>query len=148
MIVEGETAPDLVVTTIAADRVDLRAPALPLVLFFFHEAGSHQSAATVDDFEASHYEFERLGVQIVGVGVDGVAPVEAFSGACGLHYALADDHTRTLCRAFGVLDRASNRPLPSTFVIDTDGVVRRVFPAIPPYGHARDVLDAARELWG
>lgn len=40
-----------------------------------------------------------------------------------------------------------HRTRPVTFRTDTAGVVRRVFPAIPPCGRARDVLEAARESW-
>jgi thioredoxin-dependent peroxiredoxin len=89
-----------------------------------------------------------VGVRILGVGVDGAERTEAFAAAEGLSYALADDTHRTLCRAFGVLDHATGRPHPATFLIDTDGVVRRVFDSIPPYGHAHDVLEEAREVWG
>jgi hypothetical protein len=33
-------------------------------------------------------------------------------------------------------------------MIDVDGVVRRVFAGITPFGHALDVVDDAREFWG
>ena len=33
-------------------------------------------------------------------------------------------------------------------MIDTSGIVRRVFAEVPPYGHAKDVLAEAEALWG
>jgi thioredoxin-dependent peroxiredoxin len=148
MIIEGELAPDEVVTTTEADRIDLRAPGAPLVLFFYREAGSPESTDLAHDFDDQHYEFESVGVRVVGVGVDGPERTSAFAASCGVRYQLADDASRELSRAFGVLDIADNRPHPTTFMIDVDGVVRRVFAGIPPFGHALDVVDEAREFWG
>ena len=148
MITEGELAPDDVVTTIEAERIDLRAPGSPLVLFFYREAGSPASADLVRDFDEQHYEFDAVGVRVVGVGVDGPERTAAFAASCGLRYQLVDDTAREVCRAFGVLDAADNRPHPTTFMIDVDGVVRRVFSGIPAFGHALDVVDDAHEFWG
>ena len=149
MIEEGDLAPDELVTTPDGETVDLRGPALPLVVFFVHDVESPASANLVDDFQEYHSRFDDVGVRIVGVGVDGPERTAAFAAGHGLQYTLVDDAGRTLCRAFGVMEHAGHhRPHPSTFLIDTMGVVRRVFPGIPPYGHARDVLEEARELWG
>jgi peroxiredoxin Q/BCP len=148
MIIEGELAPDDVVTNVEADRIDLRAPRMPLVVFFYREAGSPASTDLVRDFDDQHYEFEAVGVRVVGVGVDGPERTGMFAASCGLRYQLADDASREVCRAFGVLDAADNRPHPTTFMIDVDGVVRRVFAGIPPFGHALDVVGEAREFWG
>ena len=135
-------------TTAGADRTDLRAPGTPLVVFFYREAGSPASTDLVQDFGDHHYEFDAVGVRVVGVGVDGPERTGMFAASCGLRYQLADDASRELCRAFGVLDAADNRPHPTTFMIDVDGVVRRVFTGIPPFGQALDVVDDAREFWG
>jgi len=148
MIIEGELAPDGVVTTIEAGRIDLRAPGMPLVLFFYREAGSPASTDLVRDFDDQRYEFDAVGVRVVGVGVDGPERTRSFAASCGLRYPLADDGERELCRAFGVLETADNRPRSATFLIDVDGVVRRVFTGIPPFGHALDVVDDARDFWG
>jgi thioredoxin-dependent peroxiredoxin len=148
MIVDGDLAPDELVTTLTAEAVDLRAPGAPLVLFFYHGAETPASATLVDDFEEYHPEFDELGVRLMGVSVDGLELTAEFAAGHGLHFSLADDTHRTLCRGFGVLEHSGHhRPHPATFLIDIAGVVRRVFPSIPPYGHARDVLEAARELW-
>jgi hypothetical protein len=61
MIIEGELAPNGVVTTVEADRVDLRAPGSPLVLFFSREAGSPASTDLVRDFDGQQYEFDAVG---------------------------------------------------------------------------------------
>lgn len=149
MIVDGDMAPDELVTTPTAETVDLRAPGVPLALFFYHGAESTASANLVDDFEEHHRRFDELGVRIIGVSVDGWEITEAFAATHGLHFTLVDDDHHTLCRAFGVMELTGHhRPRPATFLIDVAGVVRRVFPAIPPYGHVHDVLEAARELWG
>ena len=148
MLVEGESAPDYVVTTVDAERIDLRAPGMPLVLFFYREAGSASSADLVREFDDQQYEFDALGVHLLGVGVDGPERTQSFAASSGLRFPLADDDQRELCRAFGILDTVDQRPRPTTFMIDVDGVVRRVFSGIPPFGHALDVVGEAREFWG
>ena len=149
MIEEGDLAPDELVTTPDGETVDLRGPTLPLALFFVRDVESLTSASLVDDFQEHHSRFDEVGVRVLGVGVDGPERTAAFAAGHGLQYTLVDDAARTLCRAFGVMEHTGHhRPHPSTFLIDTMGVVRRVFAAIPPYGHARDVLEEARELWG
>jgi peroxiredoxin len=149
LIEEGDLAPDEIVTTPDGESVDLRGPALPLVIFFCRDVDSLASGQLVDDFQEHHAQFDDVGVRLMGVGVDGPELTAAFAAAHGLQYTLIDDVGRTLCRAFGVMEHTGHhRPHPSTFLIDTMGVVRQVFPAIPPYGHASDVLEEARALWG
>jgi peroxiredoxin len=36
----------------------------------------------------------------------------------------------------------------TTWLIDPDGMLRKVYPKVSPKGHAAEVLLAAREVWG
>ena len=58
------------------------------------------------------------------------------------------DADRRVCLSFGLVGTKRGRPRATTVMVDTTGLVKRVFPDVPPYGHARDVLDEARQLWG
>ena len=93
-------------------------------------------------------EFEALGVQVLGASVDGVKANRSFAERYTLAFPLLCDTERTLILAFGVdkPDKPSARR--TTFLLESDGTVRRVFENVSAAGHAAEVLTAAREVWG
>lgn len=148
MIGPDEDAPPVVLTTHDGTSIDVGAPGQRLVLFFFDEIAGARGSGLAGDFNDQLYEFRQLGVQLVGVSVDPPAATASFAAAYDLRFPLVSDPDRRVCLAFGVVGTKRGRPRPCTFIIDTTGVVRRVFSEIPPYGHAQDVLVEARALWG
>jgi peroxiredoxin Q/BCP len=36
----------------------------------------------------------------------------------------------------------------TTWLIDPDGTLRKIYPKVTPKGHAAEVLAACKELWG
>jgi peroxiredoxin Q/BCP len=87
-------------------------------------------------------------VQVIGASVDSPRANESFATKYDLRFPLLCDPSRTLILAFGVdkPDKPSARR--TTFMIEPDGTVRRVFENVSAAGHAAVVLAAARELWG
>lgn len=67
-------------------------------------------------------------------------------------YPLLADTDGKLCEAFGVLyereiDGEKKLSIArSTFIVDTGGVIRKVWPKVTLAGHAEDVLIALMEL--
>lgn len=49
--------------------------------------------------------------------------------------------------AFGVARPKVSAAKRTTFLIEADGVLRKVYAKVTPKGHAAAVLEAARELW-
>jgi peroxiredoxin len=143
-----EMAPSVVLVTHDGHLFDLGLPGQHLVVFFFEDATSVRSANTAGDFNDNLLGFRQLGVQVIGVGIDRAALVESFASGLDLRYPLVSDAERNVSLAFGMVGTRRGRPRAATFLIDSSGLVRRVFPEIPPYGHARDVLNEAEYLWG
>ena len=54
----------------------------------------------------------------------------------------------TVAAAFGVARPMVGVAKRTTFLIDPDGTLRKVYPKVSPKGHAADVLVAAKEIWG
>jgi peroxiredoxin len=50
--------------------------------------------------------------------------------------------------AFGVARPLVGVAKRTTWLIDPDGMLRKVYPKVSPKGHAAEVLLAAREVWG
>ena len=58
----------------------------------------------------------------------------------------AGDHT--VASAFGVARPMVGVAKRTTWLIDPDGTLRKVYPAVRPKGHAAAVLEDCREIWG
>ena len=148
MVGIDEEAPSVVLVTHDGQVFDLGAPGQHLVVFFMEDAASVRSANTAGDFNDWLSGFRQLGVQVVGVGIDRAPMISTFASSYDLRYPLVSDVDRTVCLAFGVVGTRRGRPRPATFMIDRSGLVKRVFPDVSPYGHAKDVLAEAEALWG
>jgi peroxiredoxin Q/BCP len=85
-------------------------------------------------------------VQVIGASVDKPAANERFAGKYGLAFPLVSDPDRELTRAFevgGLVGTASR----TTFLIEHDGTVRKVYEKVKAKGHAAKVLEDARAIW-
>jgi peroxiredoxin Q/BCP len=69
-----------------------------------------------------------------------------------LPYPLLADQEQTLIRGWGLLVNKTMYGKPvtkvtrTTFVVDGEGIVRRVIEKVTPLGHAQEVLDLVRIL--
>ncbi len=62
---------------------------------------------------------------------------------------IGDVGDHDVANAFGV-SRPTGRggQARTTWLIDPDGTLRRMYPKVTPKGHAAEVLAACKELWG
>jgi peroxiredoxin Q/BCP len=88
-----------------------------------------------------------LGVQVVGASVDKPAANARFAGKYGLGFPLVSDPEHELTMAFDVGGLAGSARR-TTFLIDPNGTVRRVYDKVKAKGHAAQVLSDARVIWG
>lgn len=97
-------------------------------------------------------EFEAAGVEVVGVSPDPVKSHDRFKTKHGLQFALASDETQAMLSAYGVWVEKSMYGRKymgverTTFLIDADGVIARIWPKVKVEGHAQEVLAAAKAL--
>ena len=89
---------------------------------------------------------------ILGVSGDSVKKHQSFKRKYKLPFTLLADTDHAICKAYGVWAQKSmfgkkymgiNR---TTFVIDKDGRVARVFEKVSPLGHAKEVAEALESL--
>lgn len=148
MVGVDEEVPGLLLVTIDGQTLDLGAPSERIVLFFCEDVTTGRAVSMAGDFNDQLTEFRQLGVRVLGVAVEPEKIVASFASAYDLRFPFVCDVDRRLCLAFGLVGTKRGRPRATTVMIDTSGLVKRVFPEVPPYGHARDVLDEAGQLWG
>lgn len=152
MIEEGTKAPSLAIATSEGETIDLSAPGGPLVLYFYPKDDTPGCTREATDFTALAKDFAAAGARVVGVSRDPMARHVKFAAKYGLKVPLAADEDGAISDAFGtwgeksLYGRKYMGMARATFLIDGNGVVRRVWPKVKVAGHAEDVLGAVRAL--
>ncbi|QIK97244.1 peroxiredoxin [Sphingomonas sp. HDW15A] len=152
MIEVGQKAPQLKIATSDGETVDLAAPGAPLVLYFYPKDDTPGCTREAVDFTTLTEEFRKAGAKIVGVSRDPMARHVKFATKYGLKVALASDEDGRVSDAFGtwgeksLYGRKYMGMARATFLIGSDGIVKRVWPKVKVAGHAEEVLAAVREL--
>jgi thioredoxin-dependent peroxiredoxin len=124
----------------------------PYVLYFYPKDDTPGCTTEACGFRDAHADFESTGVRVLGVSPDSVASHQKFVGKYGLPFSLLSDPSRELASAYGVWALKKNYGrefmgiVRSTFLVDAEGVVRKVWRGVRVNGHVPAVQAAAAEL--
>ena len=153
MIQTGEKAPDFTLPDQDSNEVSLSDfRGQPVVLYFYPKAdtpGCTTQACGIRDHRA---DYEAAGAVVLGVSPDPVEAVRKFAEKQSLNFRLLADEDHAICDLYGVWGEKKNYGRTymgvnrSTFVIDPDGTVAKVFPKVSPKTHDEVVLKALGEL--
>jgi peroxiredoxin Q/BCP len=153
MLDAGQPAPDFDLPSDGGGRVrlaDLKGK--PLVLYFYPKDDTPGCTKEAEGFAQAYPAFQAAGIQVVGVSKDSAASHDRFKAKYRLPFPLASDAAGGVVEAYGSWvekSRYGKRYMGtdrSTFLIDRDGVLRRVWRKVSVPGHVTEVLDAARAL--
>jgi thioredoxin-dependent peroxiredoxin len=153
MPAEGEPAPDFTLPNQDGEKITLSGlRGRPVVLYFYPKAdtpGCTTQACGIRDHSA---DYEAAGATVLGVSPDPVEAVKKFHGGQSLNFTLLADEDHAVCDLYGTWAEKTNYgrtywgALRSTFIIDADGTVAKVFPKVSPKTHDEIVLKALGEL--
>jgi thioredoxin-dependent peroxiredoxin len=124
----------------------------PYVLYFYPRDDTPGCTTEACGFRDALPEFERISVRVLGVSPDSVASHQKFVAKYGLSFPLLSDPEHELATAYGVWTTKKNYGreymgiLRSTFLVDREGVVRKVWRGVRVNGHVSEVQAAAAEL--
>ena len=149
----GQAAPDFDLPTDGGGRVRLADfKGEPLVLYFYPRDDTPGCTKEAQGFAETYGEFQAAVVAVVGISKDSVASHDKFKAKFRLPFPLASDEAGAVVEAYGSwveksmygkkymgIDR-------STFLIDRDGTLRRIWRKVAVPGHVAEVLEAARAL--
>ncbi len=94
-------------------------------------------------------EFAALHVQVIGASTGSARKNAKWAAKYGLQMPLlGDSGDHAVAEAFGVLRPLVGVAKRTTWLIDTDGTLRKIYLKVTPKGHAAEVLAAVREIWG
>jgi thioredoxin-dependent peroxiredoxin len=133
MVNAGDRAPDFSGTTSDGKRIGLAdfRGRKPLVLYFYPKDNTPTCTKEACSFRDHAGEIAEAGGEVIGVSNDGAEAHKKFIADHRLNFPLLSDTDGSIAKAFGVarlggLLSGWIPPRRVTFVIDRDGVVRRV----------------------
>ena len=141
MLAVGEVAPDFSVRMPDGSSRPLSSyRGRPVVIYFFPKANTAGCTRETRGFAERYPEFQRLGIDVVGVSVDSVEADAEFGAKCGAQFPVVGDPTKEVARAYGVMGLlgVARRV---TFLLDANGRVVEVVEGVLPFRH----LTAAAE---
>ncbi len=86
-------------------------------------------------------QYEKKGVQVLGISFDTVAENAAFAKRFGFNFPSLSDTTRAVGLAYGACDDAkAERAKRITYLIGPDGRVRKAYPKVNAAAHPEEIL--------
>lgn len=150
----GDLMPDVALTT--PDGGEVRVSDLKgrkAVVFFYPKDDTPGCTVENQDFTALADEFAAADVALLGISKDSPARHQKFIAKYGLKAPLASDAAEGgLSDALGVWTEKVNYGrtymgmVRTTYLLDTDGRIARVWDKVKVKGHAAEVLEAAKAL--
>ena len=149
----GDPAPNFDLPTDGAGRASLaKLKGKPVVLYFYPKDDTSGCTTEAKGFTEAGDAFAKAGATVIGVSKDSVLSHEKFKAKYDLNFPLAADTDGKVVEAFGVwveksmygrkymgIDR-------STFLIDAQGKIARVWRKVKIPGHVAEVLAAVQAL--
>ena len=144
---EGKPAPEFELQSDAGETVrlaDLRGK--PVVLYFYPKDDTPGCTTQACGIRDAWGEFQRAGADVLGVSPDSEKSHVKFRDKYELPFTLLADTDHHVAEEYGVwgekkyMGRSYMGVSRSTFVIDGDGTIKKIFEKVKPDTHADDVL--------
>lgn len=115
-----------------------------VVLFFYPRALTKGCTIESCGFRDKIEQFAKLDTVILGISTDTVELQDKFTQKEKLNFPLFADSDKSVTRAYGALNAKgfANR---YTYVIDKQGVLRKVYTKVTPAKHPDEVLQFVKE---
>ena len=150
---DGQDAPDFTLPSASGEAVTLSAlRGKPVVLYFYPKDDTPGCTTQACSFRDLKSEFDAAGAVILGVSKDSVDSHGKFTGKFGLNFPLLADTNGSVCVDYGVWVEKTNYGKTymgierTTFLIDAEGKIAKVFPKVKVDGHGEKLLEAVRAL--
>lgn len=123
-----------------------------ILLYFYPKddtPGCTKQACAIRD---AFPDFTKLGITVFGISPDSVKKHAKFKEKYGLPFTLLADEGQSVANLYGVwgrkkfMGREYDGVFRTSFLIDTEGKVAKVYENVKPEQHAVEVLTDLREL--
>jgi peroxiredoxin Q/BCP len=119
-----------------------------LVLYFYPRDNTPGCTREAHDFSEAVPRLRKLGAEVAGVSKDSIKSHCGFRDKIGITFPLLSDPDLATHRAYGawgtktMYGKKVEGTIRSTFLIDPDGAIARVWGSVKVDGHADKVIEA------
>jgi peroxiredoxin Q/BCP len=142
----GDQAPDFTLPDQDGQSVSLHDLRGSWVVVYFYPADDTPGCTAEScSFRDSHEEFVDAGARVIGISGQGVESHKTFAEKHQLPFTLLADESNDVRTRYGVAKTLGLLPGRVTYVIDPEGIVRKVFSSqFRPTKHIGEALSAIR----
>lgn len=119
-----------------------------IVIYFYPKDDTPGCTKEACSFRDSYQDFRDAGIEVIGISPDTEKSHLKFRRKYDLPFVLLADPDHAVCELYGVwgvkknYGREYEGVFRSTFIIDPQGIVKRVFKNVKPSDHSQEVLQA------
>ncbi|GHO67373.1 putative peroxiredoxin bcp [Ktedonobacter sp. SOSP1-52] len=158
-IQEQQLAPDFTLPAVGDESVvrdgqvhlgDLKGKIV--VLYFYPKDDTPGCTVEACSFRDANHLLQQRGVVVLGISKDNVKSHQKFAEKFGLPFPLLSDTEAQVAQNYDVYKEKSMYGKKymgverATFLIDKEGVIRKIWPKVKPDNHANEVLEAVEAL--
>jgi peroxiredoxin Q/BCP len=150
---EGKQAPDFSVFSSEGGNISLKdLKGRNVVLYFYPKDDTPGCTVEACGLRDSFEDIEKLNAVILGVSPDSVTSHGKFIKKFKLPFTLLADEDKKMCEDYGVWVEKSMFAKKymgvarTTFIIDKDGKIAKVFEKVKPEGHNQEIIEALQKI--
>ena len=145
----GSKAPNFTLPSQSGELVSFRdfLGEKPVVLFFYPKDDTPGCTREACAFRDEYEQFSELDTEVIGISSDSVDSHKSFAKKHNLPFTLLSDKGEKVRRLYNVPNTFGLFPGRVTYVIDREGIVRRVFSSqIGVERHVQEALEALHSI--
>jgi thioredoxin-dependent peroxiredoxin len=149
MLKPGSKAPSFELISDEGKKVSLKDFAGKKVVLYFYPRDNTPGCTTeACSFAKNNKKLQKAGAVVVGISADSVASHQKFKQRYDLGFTLLSDPDREVIQKYGVWKEKNmygKRMMGierTTFIIDEQGKIARIFPKVKVDGHTEQILKA------
>jgi len=153
MVEQGSKAPLFTLPDQDGKKVSLKDfKGRNVVLYFYPKDDTSGCTKEACSFRDELHDLKKLNAEVIGISADDVKSHKKFSLKYNLSFTLLSDEDKKVINDYGVWKEKNMYGIKkmgierSTFIIDKDGVVRKVFRKVKVDDHNKEVKEALKEL--
>jgi len=153
MLQTGDKAPDFTLLDQGGEQLTLSSlRGETIVLYFYPRADTPGCTTQACGIRDRGPDYEAAGVRVIGISPDEPGALKKFAAKHDLGFTLLSDPDHAVANAYGAWGEKSmygkkyEGILRSSFIVDAEGKIARVFPKVQPKKHDELVLKALDEL--
>lgn len=120
-----------------------------IVLYFYPKDDTPGCTVEACSLRDARDDLAELGAEVIGISKDDASSHDQFKAKHSLNFTLLSDKDGKVIDMYGAWGKkmfGQEGILRRTFIIDPDGIVRKVYGRVTPLGHGEQVIAELKKL--